>query len=261
MRSSQGVWVGVAALLVASCNPIRSARADEPEAEYVGRVITARRADMPIAVDGNLDEAVWGRAEVVDGFFAWRGRERVAAYLQTEVRVLWDETHLYVGATMQSTDIYAPFKEDNDTLWRGDVFEIFIKPSESSTHYYELHVAPNSRKLELFIPRRGAGSWERFIFNSGMRTATAVRGEMNNWRTTDEGWAAEMAIPFSAFEETAPPPGAGAQWRVAFCRYDYSVHLPEDRFRRGVEISSSAAFPTGNFHDYEAYDVLLFVEE
>lgn len=260
MKIRCSVWV-IVALLGAGHLAMRSALADEPEAAPAGRLITARRADTPITLDGTLDEPAWDQAEVVDGFFAWRGRERVDAYLQTEVRVLWDDTHLYIGATMWSADIYAPFEEDNDTLWRGDVFEIFVKPAEDSTHYYELHVAPNNRTLQMFIPRRGAGSWERFIYDAGMRTATTVRGEMNNWRTTDEGWTAEIAIPFTAFRETVPPPRAGDRWRVAFCRYDYSVHLPEDRFRRGVEVSSSAAFATGNFHDYEEYDVLVFAEE
>ena len=55
---------------------------------------TCRRATSPITVDGALDELAWQHAESMHLVETVTGD--VTRY-PTEVRVLWDDTFLYVG--------------------------------------------------------------------------------------------------------------------------------------------------------------------
>jgi len=227
------------------------------------RIVTAKRASGPIVLDGRMDEGAWKEAEVVEGFHTWNKGEkepnaaRIPATSATRVRVLHDGKFLYVGAEMEDRDIYAVLTEHNAATWHDDVFEIFVKPDPAKHHFYEFHVTPLNTNLELFFPRRGIGALARFYFDSGMKSAVTVDGTINHWEDVDRGWTAEVAIPLSAFAKTVPAPGPGTQWRVAFCRYDYSYHLPDSYFS-GVELSSSAALSYANFHLHEEYDILRF---
>lgn len=226
-----------------------------------GRDIVARRAHGRIFIDGNLDEAAWGRASVIDGFFTIADGGSVPAAARTSVRVLWDEKNLYVGAEMEDEDIVARHTVKNSKTWEDDVFEIFIKPFGDRDGYYEFHVTPRNTTLQLFFPSRSLkGPFQNHVFEGGMQSAVSVRGAINCGESKDEGWTAEIAVPFSAFGITAPPPESGTVWTGAFCRYDYP------RFRPGCcgrpkELSSSAALSILNFHRYEDYDRLVFAEE
>ncbi len=235
------------------------------------RPITAYRTEAKIIIDGKLDEPAWQEAHVIDGFYtrvakAGSGARIIPAHSRTRVRVLWDDEYIYIGAEMDDKDIYAVLTEKNSRTWYDDVFEIFIKPAEDSSHYYEFQVTPKNTTLELFLGREGDyRTFESRIFCGGLQTAVTVRGEINNPKVEDEGWTAEIAIPFSAFRETVPPPETGTVWTAAFCRYDYSHYLPEhiERMHEGrrYETSSSAVLTKGSFHHYPDYDKLIFLEK
>src|SRR2546423_474321 len=87
-----------------------------------------RRATGIIKLDGRLDEADWGRAQVI-GTFMVPGRNRPSK-TKTSVKFLWDDKYLYFGAEMEDHDIYADVKMRNGMTWDNDVIELFLKPSE-----------------------------------------------------------------------------------------------------------------------------------
>jgi len=224
------------------------------------RVFRCVRTDGAVAIDGQMSEPAWQKAPVVSDFVAWDSAGKLRpAFSQTRVRAMWDDAHLYIGAELDDRDIYAMKTEPQSTTWDDDVFEVFLKPRRDLPHYYEFHVTPRNVTLELFIPRRRCGSIERFYFSSGMRSAVTLRGTLNDWRDIDEGWTVEMAIPFAAFRQTAGAPQVGDEWQVAFCRYDYSYHLPPE-LPDGVECSTSARLSVRSFHRHEEYDTLVFEE-
>ena len=55
------------------------------------------RTELPVAVDGNLDEPAWQEAEVSLGFLQRDPREGEESSERTEFRVLYTPTTLYVG--------------------------------------------------------------------------------------------------------------------------------------------------------------------
>ena len=113
-------------------------------------------------------------------------------------------------------------------------------------------------QLELYLPSRGAGGYNRFASRTklGMESAVQLRDRrdtLNDYRDKDKGWTVEGRIPWTAFKAAGGKPKPGDKWRFALCRYDYSV-----AFER-PDLSSTAPLTVPDFHHYEDYNDLVFV--
>ena len=64
----------------------------------------AARTNLPIILDGVLDEAAWEAAEPFGDFVQSLPQAGAPATEQTEVRVLYDEEKLYIGALLLDSD-------------------------------------------------------------------------------------------------------------------------------------------------------------
>jgi len=231
----------------AAANPITDA---EPA---VVRSAECRWAANPIKIDGKLDDAAWQKAQIPKDFAVYW--QRRPARTATKARLLWDNQYLYFSAEMQDSDLYADVKEHNGMIWSNDVFELFFKPAQDQLAYYEFQVSAANTQLELFFPSRGSGGYHRFapLTKLGVESAVQLQGTLNNWRDKDIGWTVEGRIPLTGFEISGSKPRAGAKWRFALCRYDYSAAF--DR----PELSSTAPLTQSDFHRYEDYGELVFV--
>ncbi len=249
-------WLGLLAL--AGCLG-GAAQKDEPASSHKTRSVECRWAGGRIRVDGKTDEKAWDDAVPIEDFVVfWQNRKAKTA---TEARLLWDDRYLYFTADMQDADLFAVVKERNGMTWYDDVFELFFKPAVEKDNayplqYFEFQVTPLNTQLELFLPSRGAGGYGRFaaLTKLGMETAVRLRGTVNDYRDKDEGWTVEGRLPWDAFKSAGGRPRNGARWKFALCRYDYSVALER------AELSSTAPLTVSDFHRYEDYGELVFVE-
>jgi hypothetical protein len=253
-------WIPVASLLCVAAGVALfgrlpsgappAAAADDPPAV---REAECRRATSRVKIDGILDEITWDKAQVLEDFSAfWEKRKARSA---TKARLLWDDQYLYFCAEMEDADLYADVKEHNGMAWTNDVFELFFKPHEDKLAYYEFQVNALNTQLEMFLPSRGAGGYQRFapVGKMGMESAVKLYGTLNDWKDKDKGWTVEGRIPWKAFEPTGGRPKAGEKWRFALCRYDYSVAYDHP------DLSSTAPLTKSEFHRYEDYGTVTFV--
>lgn len=224
-----------------------SAEGDPP----VTREAVCRRADKPPVIDGKLDDPVWAKATVIEHFPSYWAKQDNGN--TTRARLLWDDDALYFAATMTDSELRAFGTKHNDTLWLGDVFEIFLKPHPDRPEYYEFEFNPHSAILELPFPKRG------FDFNTlaakpslGTQAVAVVDGTLNKPGDKDKGWSVEGRIPWSIFAGTGGKPKSGDEWRFALCRYDYG---PEGTKPLTM---SSAPLTEPSFHRYEDYGSLRF---
>src|SRR5262249_18464046 len=136
-------------LLVISAN---HSPADTPRpAEPGGETWECRWTDSPPVIDGNGDDAAWQRAAVVDKFGRhWEAGSPMAKE-GTRVRLLWDREWLYFFADMDDHDVAADTAEHDGVMWKNDVFEIFLRPSDAHGGYYEFEVNPMSAVLDIFL--------------------------------------------------------------------------------------------------------------
>ena len=97
------------------------------EAQTLPR-LAATATDQPVTLDGVLEEEVWSSAEMASRFTQRDPDEGKEATERTEVRVLYDESALYVAARLLDSDPAA-------TGWHFVVDNLNIHVSESLVRY------------------------------------------------------------------------------------------------------------------------------
>lgn len=223
---------------------------DRDKKEIVTRQATCRWAAQPPVIDGKLDDPCWKDAEVIDKFAAYWARTPRQG---TEVRLAWDDEALYYAATMTDAEMKSFGEKRNETLWNGDVFELFLKPREDSPEYFEFQANPRGVVFEMAFRHRGdypPSATEAPAL--GTSAVAIVEGTLDRPGDKDKGWTVEGRIPWTALKLTGAKPKPGDRWKFAICRYD---HGPE-----GTEpvLMSSAPLAQPSFHRHEDYGTLKF---
>jgi hypothetical protein len=200
-------------LLIGLC--IAGCTCEEPRTDIP--IYRAPRAAEAPAIDGRLDDAVWRAAPQTEPFV--RTMTGDPGEPRTTARIAWDASHLYVAFEVADDYLRSDFPDGHDPhLWEQDTVELMVDPDGDGENYFELQLSPGERVFDTRYDRRrvpqpfGHTSWD-----SEMRGATVVDGTLND-DGADEGYVAEMAIPWAAFRAgrtPAEPPSAGDEWRLA----------------------------------------------
>lgn len=222
-------------------------------APLTGAAYNCQQSSGKIVIDGKLNEPAWQQAERIETFYPFRPKE--AEYLSpTTGRLTWDKENLYIAIECKDDDIWSYSDKHDDELWRGDVAEIFIKPSTSMPAYCEFVIAPNGTLYDARYPARGAGGFHRFKdWSSKAKIATTINGSDGDWKDTDTGYIVEISIPFSAFSDIAKTPTAGDSWTFGVFRYDFSKSFEDTLLMMSIPESMKYGY-----HYYEGYSPLIF---
>jgi len=151
--------------------------------------VTALEIDAAVAIrlDGELGEAVWQRAEPIDGFIQRDPSEGAAPSFTTEARVLYDRTFLYVAvrAFDKEPGRIVGIRTRRDSTSPSDWVHILIDSYHDHRTAYEFAVNAAGVKLDRywFADGNNDSSWDAVWDVSVTRDA--------------EGWKAEFRIPFS----------------------------------------------------------------
>ena len=142
----------------------------------------------PIRVDGVLDEPAWSRAVPIGPLFQRDPKEGAPASEQTEVRVTFDAENLYLGIKCRdrtpSGIVSTQLARDAD-LEVDDRILIVLDPFLDHRNGFFFMVNPAGARADGQISNNS----EELSFEwDGIWDARA--------RITDEGWEAEIAIPF-----------------------------------------------------------------
>lgn len=219
-------------------------------AEIITREAVCRWAAKPPTLDGKLDDPCWKDAVPITRFASfWNKTPRAG----TRAYLVWDEEAIYYAAEMTDAELRSNGQRRNDTLWDGDVFEMFFMPSATGPEYYEFQANPKALVFECAFPRRGAYPADiHDVPVLGNTAAVHLDGTLDQPGDRDERWTVEGKIPWTAFQATGGKPKPGAEWRFALCRYD---HGP-----KGTQpvLSSSAPLTKPSFHRHEDYGKLRF---
>jgi hypothetical protein len=178
-----------------------------------------------ISLDGQLNEAVWGKAAVIKDFSIMDTQPPKLASQETEVRVWATAQDLYIGFTcfedaMDRTLAY--MTERDGMLWLDDDFEFRLAPGigegASDYPYYAFLVNQKGVKLDILqLPNQMADN-EASTFvgpnwgKSGSGTAWNADWEIKTWVGKDR-WIGEIRIPLASVN------GAGKDtWRLNVSR-------------------------------------------
>lgn len=172
--------------------------------------LNAARIQVPVQVDGLLDEAAWAAAEPATGFRQREPLEGEPATEATEVRVLYDDTNLYVGvraldreperviARVLQRDRILQAGLDEQAVWAGDDgVAILLDPFHDHRNAFLFATNANGAEFDALVTD------EKAAYNTDWRAVFRVAA-----RRTSEGWSAEFAIPFRSLRY---PTGDGSQ--------------------------------------------------
>ena len=171
--------------------------------------LEAVRVDIPVTIDGLLEEEAWSRAVVNrDTWIQTLPDPGMPASQETILRIVYDETHLYIGAVLFDEDPYdlaVPGLEQDFDTPNSDIFGV---------------------ALDTYLDRKNGFLWavnpagaifDAQAFNDQQDISRAWEGIVEA-RTSinDSSWVVEMAIPFATLRFN---PVQGEQlWGVNFSR-------------------------------------------
>ncbi len=147
------------------------------------KVLVTRAAAAP-RIDGRLDDAVWTNARVLENFTEVDPGDNVRPKVKTQAMIAYDDENLYVGFNCSDDpkDIRATIT-DRDGIFRDDFVGIMIDTFKDQQNGYEFFVNPHGIQGDL----RRTGNNEDSSYDTVWQSA----GRIN-----DDGWSAEIAIPF-----------------------------------------------------------------
>ena len=176
-------------LLVVLCPPVVASETRKPAPAAASTVIATHLPPTAAAIqiDGELSEAVWATVPPVSGFVQRDPTEGAAATFDTEVRVAYDDTALYVAVHAIDPD---PSKvvgilTRRDESSPSDVVRVYLDSYRDRRTAYEFSVNAAGVKGDTY--------W----FNDGnMDSGWDAVWEVAVSRHA-QGWRAEFRIPFS----------------------------------------------------------------
>lgn len=163
--------------------------------EVERKSLTAIRISEVINIDGQLDEAVYARVVPATDFVQLNPYNGQPSYKASEVKVLYDDNALYFAAMLYDhPDSIASYITTRDNIGSSDYFVVMLDPNNEGLLAYEFIVTPANSQTDLKGVRSNNGDNEDSSWNAVWQSATQI---------TDEGWTAEIRIPYSALRFAA----------------------------------------------------------
>ena len=198
---------------------VDDATTTEPGAGY--GVLTGRprvrvsRTDAPPTIDGRLDDEVWRTAAMLSNFVQQAPLDGAPATEETEIYISYDSEHIYFAFYLHYSDpsLLRANRVDRDTAWQDDLMTVYLDTFLDQQVSYDFDLngynvqgdgvinASQSRGGPIPIADR---SWEA-LFYSGTEIV-------------EDGFTAEMAIPFKSFRYPEQQPGVEHRWGFQFVR-------------------------------------------
>ena len=166
------------------------------------KVVTAAYTESVITIDGSLTESVWATAQPATDFVQKDPSEGEPATEWTEVRVLYDDKNIYIGAYCHDREPEEIVVNDitREFEWlEEDEFGFHVVNNWLDQDLFGFHVDTFNDDRNGFLMASTPKGGQRNIqfFNEGRDVNFAWVGVWNvEVRIHENGWTAEFAIPF-----------------------------------------------------------------
>ena len=164
---------------------IVSAQHSEPS------VLKAHRIEKKIKFDGSLSEPVWQQVTHISNFTQRDLNFGEPITERTETAILYDENTMYIGVWCYQKDVSKIVAKNmnRDFHYRSDDnFQIMISPFNDNRNGYLFVINPNGARadIQVYGGEDGNDDW------NGVWDVKTTK--------TNEGWFAEIYIPFSTLQ-------------------------------------------------------------
>ena len=176
------VWLVLGAFLAVAAAQIQAH--DDPNANVPA--VRALKTDLPIHVDGVLDEPFWQDAEITSNFIDIRTQQ--SAEPQTLAHIAYTRTHLYVAVECLDDhidQIHASERHEDREFKGDDWVEVHFDPTHSHRGKYAFFSNPLGTRAD-------ANEGPSGVFNRGWTADWELAAKI-----LPDRWVFEMSIPFS----------------------------------------------------------------
>jgi hypothetical protein len=181
--------------------------------------VTIPRTSTPPEIDGALDDPAWRTAVLIDRFVQERPVEGAPATERTEVRLAYDSANLYVGIHAYYADpgTVRANRTDRDQTDEDDTVSVFFDPFLDQQRAYLFSVNGYGVQRDALVQSRGGGGGGGCCGGGG---GGGGRDGDPSWnalydsagRLVEDGWTAEMRIPFKSVRYPTRAPGESHRW-------------------------------------------------
>ena len=193
------------------------------EAVRATKRAVAVRVATPIVVDGSLDDEAWALAEPTGDFFQQFPDEFAPATERSEVRFLYDDENLYIGAMLYDREpdklIIDSLKRDFSNFQSDSFLLVFDTFLDHRTGYgFNTNAAGAQRDVQATDNgRRNDANWDGVWISRS--------------RVLENGWSTEIVVPFKTLRF---PSGDEQTWglnmqRVIRRKNEYATWSPVPR--------------------------------
>ncbi len=207
--------------------------------------------DFKVSGDGGHQE--WRKAE-------WATFTRIQSEGNEYVsrsKMMYSEKGIYLLFSGTDKKITTQNWKDFETIYEGDVFEVFFHPDPANKQYFEYEINPLGRELLLILTRTGKRtlSWIPWLGEykafKVVERAVNIKGGKQEIGANITSWTAEIFLSYDVLALLPnTPPKSGTTWNANFCRIDYDDG-------KQIEYSWSPTMTTG-FHALEHFQKIVF---
>lgn len=192
--------------------------------------VSVPKLTIPIVIDGKLDEEAWSRAAVFKDFYQTSPGDNIAPSKPTEVYMMYDEKHLYIGfKCWDERDKIRATVAKRDNVFGEDNVRVWLDTYDDQRRAYVLGFNPLGIQQDgIYTEGRGADFSVDIVMES--------KGVIEDW-----GWSVEVKIPFKSLRYAAGP---GKNWGFNVARNidrfndEFNAWMPDDRSISGFLIKS-----------------------
>jgi hypothetical protein len=161
----------------------------------------------PLKIDGILDEADWLNADVATDFYMVLPMDTSSAKVRTEVRMAYDDEHLYLIAVCHHA-LPGPYMVESlrrdFAFGKNDNFLLFMDPFEDQTNGFS------------FGANAAGAQWDGIMYEGGKVDLSWDNKWISQVKNYDDKWVFEMAVPFKSIRYKK----GITEWGINFSRLD-----------------------------------------
>ena len=196
-----------------------------PTAEELGLVpgrprVTPTPTDSPPVIDGILDDEVWETAAHITAFTQQSPLDGASATEETDVYIAYDADHIYFGFHNHYEDpsIVRANRVDRDRAGQDDLMQVYLDTFLDQQRGYAFAVNGYGVQVDGIITagRSGFGGGPGQPIPSGDRSWDTLFD--TGGQIVEDGYTAEMAIPFKSLRYPTPPEGEPHRWGFQIVR-------------------------------------------
>jgi hypothetical protein len=166
-----------------------------------------QKASSPIVIDGILDEKAWEDADLATDFFMITPMDTSFARVKTDVRMSYDDHHLYLIVVnyhaMEGPYMVESLRRDF-SFGKNDNFLLFMDPFDDLTNGFS------------FGANAAGAQWDGQMYNGGSVDLSWDNKWTSKVKNYDDKWVFEAAIPFKSIRYKK----GISEWGINFSRMD-----------------------------------------